>query len=65
VTKIKPGNLVRLSQLKNSTSGRFGVLIVIHVIDTDSVSYIDALCLLPNQLIEKVVFCRGYFEVVS
>lgn len=65
MTKIKPGNLVRLSQLKDSTSDRFGILIVIHVIDTDSVSYIDALCLLPNQLIEKVVFCRGYFKVVS
>ena len=65
MTKIKPGNLVRLSQLKDSTSNRFGILIVIHVIDTDSISYIDALCLLPNQLIEKVVFCRGYFEVLS
>ncbi len=65
MTKIKPGNLVRLSQLKNSTSDRFGILIVIHVIDTDNMSYIDTLCLLPNQVIEKVVFCRGYFEVVS
>ena len=62
--KVKSGDLIRLNKLKDSTSDRFGILIVIHIIDTNSISYVDTLCLLPNQLIEKVVLCRGYFEKI-
>ena len=38
--KVKSGDLIRLNKLKDSTSDRFGILIVIHIVSLMLIHYV-------------------------